>query len=150
MNIAQLRSYWKQVRAGLLATIDKFSDQELEFVPYEGAWPVGDLMRHIAHEEQIEILHGVTHELIDWPPEHRAEDTPTVEAIKSLLTRVHDRTDAYLSGLEDRDMDLEIEAPWGKTFRQGDMIWHTLEHEIHHRGELSLILGMLGREGLDA
>jgi len=25
-----------------------------------------------------------------------------------------------------------------------------MEHEIHHRGELSLILGLFGREGLDA
>jgi uncharacterized damage-inducible protein DinB len=31
----------------------------------------------------------------------------------------------------------------------GWIIWHVLEHEIHHRGELSLILGLLGREGLD-
>jgi len=30
------------------------------------------------------------------------------------------------------------------------MLMHTLEHEIHHRGELSLILGLLGRKGLDA
>jgi uncharacterized damage-inducible protein DinB len=29
------------------------------------------------------------------------------------------------------------------------VIWHVLEHEIHHRGELSLIHGLLGREGLD-
>jgi uncharacterized damage-inducible protein DinB len=30
------------------------------------------------------------------------------------------------------------------------MVWHVMEHEIHHRGELSLLLGMLGHEGLDA
>jgi len=30
------------------------------------------------------------------------------------------------------------------------MLWHTIEHEIHHRGELSLTLGLLGRAGLDA
>jgi uncharacterized damage-inducible protein DinB len=30
------------------------------------------------------------------------------------------------------------------------MISHLLEHEIHHRSELSLILGMLGTDGLDA
>jgi uncharacterized damage-inducible protein DinB len=31
-----------------------------------------------------------------------------------------------------------------------EMLGHILEHEIHHRGELSLILGLLGREGLNA
>jgi uncharacterized damage-inducible protein DinB len=46
----------------------------------------------------------------------------------------------------------------GKPFRYPDghdytpawVFWHVLEHEIHHRGKVSLILGLLGREGLDA
>jgi uncharacterized damage-inducible protein DinB len=29
------------------------------------------------------------------------------------------------------------------------IIWHVLEHEIHHRGELSILIGLLGREGLE-
>jgi uncharacterized damage-inducible protein DinB len=28
------------------------------------------------------------------------------------------------------------------------MIWHVLEHEMHHGGELSLALGGLGLEGV--
>jgi uncharacterized damage-inducible protein DinB len=50
----------------------------------------------------------------------------------------------------DEDLEIEIEAQWGETYPLIDMIWHVMEHEIHHRGELSLILGLLGREGLDA
>jgi uncharacterized damage-inducible protein DinB len=30
------------------------------------------------------------------------------------------------------------------------MIDHIMEHEVHHRAELSLILGKLGREGFNA
>ena len=37
----------------------------------------------------------------------------------------------------------------GETFSLQWIIWHVLEHEIHHRGELSFILGTLGRTGLD-
>ena len=40
-------------------------------------------------------------------------------------------------------------TPEGEVFTLRWIIWHVLEHEIHHRGELSLALGLLGREGLD-
>jgi len=150
MRLHRLISRWQQVRADLLATIDKFSDQELSYVPYDGAWSVGQIMRHIAHEEEIEIAYGLTRELLEFPAEHRAEDYPTVESIKVLLTQVHHRTEAYLEGLDDADLDRDVEAAWGQTYRLGSMVWHVMEHEIHHRGELSLLLGMLGHEGLDA
>ena len=51
--------------------------------------------------------------------------------------------------LEEPDLDRLIEAPWGKQIILGWIIWHELEHETHHRGELSLILGIVGHEGLD-
>ena len=56
----------------------------------------------------------------------------------------------YVTSLADEDLEAEIEAGWGGSFVLMDMLWHVMEHEIHHRGELSLILGILGREGLDA
>ncbi len=116
----------------------------------EGAWSVGQILCHIAHEEQIEVHYGLAHQLGEFPAEPRADKYTTIASIKALLTEVHDQTKAYLQGLDDTDLDREIEAPWGQTYRLGSMAWHVIEHEVHHRGELSLILGMLGREGLDA
>ena len=145
-----LMSHWQAICADLLETIDKFNDRELSFVPYGGAWSVGQILRHIAHEEEIEIHYGLTRQTTEFPPEYGAEDYPTLESIKALLAEVHGRTRAYLEGLDDADLDREVEAAWGQTYRLESMVWHVMEHEIHHRGELSLILGMLGREGLDA
>ena len=145
-----LMSHWQAIRADLLETIDKFNDRELSYVSYEGAWSVGQILRHIAHEEEIEIHYGLTRQTTEFPAEYGAEDYPTVEAIKALLAEVNGRTRAYLEGLDDADLDREVEAAWGQIYRLESMVWHVMEHEVHHRGELSLILGMLGREGLDA
>jgi uncharacterized damage-inducible protein DinB len=150
MNLNQLISRWKQVRAGLLTTIRSFSDEELAYAPYAGGWSVAQLMLHIAHEENGEIRYGITGELTAWPPEYRREDYPSIDAIEALLTQVHDRTEAYLETLNDADLERVINAPWGNSYPLTDMLWHVLEHEIHHRGELSLLLGLLGHEGLDA
>jgi uncharacterized damage-inducible protein DinB len=51
---------------------------------------------------------------------------------------------------EDQDLETEIEAQWGERNLLVNFVWHVIEHEIHHRGELYIILGLLGREGLDA
>jgi uncharacterized damage-inducible protein DinB len=72
-----------------------------------------------------------------------------VADIKSALTEVHSATEAYLETLVEADLEREIEAPWGGVFRLEWIIWHVREHEILHRGELSFILGTLGKKGLD-
>ena len=47
------------------------------------------------------------------------------------------------------DLDKVYHTPEGEPYTLSWIIWHVLEHEIHHRGELSLVLGLLGRDGLD-
>jgi uncharacterized damage-inducible protein DinB len=52
--------------------------------------------------------------------------------------------------LHEDDLRRVITTPWGVTYRLIEMLGHLIEHEIHHRAELSLIAGILGRAGLDA
>ena len=55
-----------------------------------------------------------------------------------------------IEGLVEDDLGRLIETPWGKRYRLVEMLGHLVEHEIHHRAELSLMLGMLGHKGFDA
>lgn len=150
MELEHVLSNWERIRTKLLEAIDKFNDEDLTYKPFEASWSVGEIMLHIAQEEEGEIRYGVTQELTAWPSEYHTEDYPTVESIRSLLAEVHTRTEEYLRTLEDRDLDETIETPWGAKTKLSDSIGHVMEHEVHHRGELSLILGLLGREGVDA
>jgi uncharacterized damage-inducible protein DinB len=122
-----LRSHWAAVRAGLLETVAKFDDADLDFAPFDGAYSVRRLVLHIAHEEYGEVQHGITQALPSWP-----EDFDPAAA------------------LDDSDLAREVQAPWGARDTLANTLSHVLEHEIHHRAELSLILGLLGRQGLDA
>ena len=36
-----------------------------------------------------------------------------------------------------------------ETFTRGWVVWHVIEHDLHHGGEISLILGSHGLSGLD-
>ena len=56
---------------------------------------------------------------------------------------------ALLEGFDPARWQTRITHLDGDQYTPAWIFWHVLEHEIHHRGELSLITGILGREGLD-
>lgn len=107
-------------------------------------------MLHIAQEENGEFNYGITQTLTEFPPDYDPQEYPTLAAIQALLASIHTQTLAYLKTLADADLSRVIVTPWGPSYPLIEMLGHLLEHEIHHRAELSLILGMLGREGLNA
>jgi uncharacterized damage-inducible protein DinB len=43
----------------------------------------------------------------------------------------------------------QVRLPWGAKVTVEDVVWHVIEHEIHHRGEIYLMLGMQGIEAAD-
>jgi uncharacterized damage-inducible protein DinB len=148
MKPSQMFTHWDQVRTDLVATIDKFTQEELTFVPFKGSWSVGQIMLHIADCENY-WLHFVVRQEIDPWKYYDLADYPSVEAIKKVLDIVRLKTLIYLESLEESDLDKVYQIPEGETYTLGWIIWHVVEHEIHHRGELSLLLGLLGRPGLD-
>jgi uncharacterized damage-inducible protein DinB len=42
-----------------------------------------------------------------------------------------------------------VETPWGEKLASDWTILHVLEHEVHHRGEIYLMLGLLGVDAPD-
>jgi len=148
MNAAERFQHWQSVRRGLMEALDKLDDEQLGFVPRDGLWSLGRVACHIADAEDGWFRYVATGELDEWP-QFEAEDYPTVESVKRLLTEVHHRTEAYLATLEDADLERIIPAPWGSEFPLRWIIWHVLEHEIHHRGEIYLMLGLMGTEAPD-
>ncbi|MGB3715483.1 MAG: DinB family protein [Candidatus Promineifilaceae bacterium] len=150
MTLRIILSNWDRIRTKLVETIDCFEEQDLSFHPRSGLWTVRELMIHIAHEEMGEVGFGIIQELQEWPPDYDPSDYETIDSIKRLLSAVHAHTLDYLETLTDADLGRTVTAPWDEEYLLGDMVGHVIEHEVHHRGELSLILGLLGRTAPDA
>lgn len=148
MKLSLMFKHWVQVRSDLMSTIDRFNPDELTFAPFKGSWPVGQIMLHIADCEDNWLYGVVQGELEPWVFS-KLEEYPAIPIIKEALERAHNRTTSFLLNLEEDDLAKEYKTTSGEEYSLGWIIWHVLEHEIHHRGELSLCLGMLGREGLD-
>lgn len=54
-----------------------------------------------------------------------------------------------LSDLEEMLRDVDEETGEEEVFTRQWVIWHLLEHDMHHGGELSFSLGMHGLAGID-
>ena len=149
MNARDLFKHWDEVRANLFRGLDMLTDAQLEFVPREGLWALGDVARHIANAEEGWFRYVIAREYDEWPPAYAPADYPTVASIKTLLTETHARTESYLETLSLADLDQQIEAPWGHSFSLYWIIWHIVDHELHHRGEIFLMLGLMGLDAPD-
>ena len=153
MDLTEVVKHWKSVRWDLLRALDMLTDEDLVFVPRDGLWSLGKVARHIAEAEEGWFRYAVSRELEEWP-EFRDEDYATVASIENLLSEVHERTQALLAapgpqglatlGTTSAELEMAVETPWGEKLALDWIILHVLEHEIHHRGEIYLMLGLLG------
>ncbi|HZQ05094.1 MAG TPA: DinB family protein [Anaerolineae bacterium] len=115
MKPNELLEHSRSVRGELLTTARKFSDRELGYCPFPNRHSVGQLLLHIAHEEEIEVRYGITREWSEVPPEFSTKEYATLGAIERVLTETHARTKVFLSTLDDAAMERVIETRWGAT-----------------------------------
>jgi uncharacterized damage-inducible protein DinB len=75
-------------------------------------------------------------------------DYPTVESLIQAWTRVEAYMRAFLAGLRDEDLARRIDFAIGTGPKQsgllGDLMQHGAVHAVHHRGQVAMLLRMLG------
>ena len=141
---------WPIVRKELLLTLDAFEESDLVFVPVEGGWNVGRIMLHISSAANYWLHSGILSPVnIYQPGQAFLQNYPTLDAIRDFLAEEHKRTMTLLEAFDVDNWEKAYPYADGCSYTPSWIFWHVLEHEIHHRGELSLILGLLGRGGLD-
>ncbi len=147
MNTKQLFEYWAAVRQGLLEALGMLSDKQLDYRPREGLWTLRETVVHLAGTEDGWLRYYTQNRWHESEP--RAEDYATIGSLKTLLDEMHQRTLEQFASDPDGMMEQLCTLPWGGEVSMGWAVWHVLEHEIHHRGEIYLMLGMMGIEAPD-
>jgi uncharacterized damage-inducible protein DinB len=76
------------------------------------------------------------------------EDYPTVESLVAAWTKIEGYMRAFLSGLKDDDLTRDVEFAFGSGPKHSvpveRLMQHAALHAVHHRGQVALLLRMLG------
>ena len=82
------------------------------------------------------------------PAQLRADDYPTLQSVIEQWAVVEGYAREFVGTLTDADLDRIVEFTLGLTGKQamalGELLQHATTHGVHHRGQVALLLRMLG------
>lgn len=155
---------WGMYQQNLAEMIAPLSPEQLALPAASHQWTIGMVAQHIVANrvwwfhmwmgegsaDLAPIAHWDPADPVEQPPVTSAELVAGLEATWRMIADALARwTPADLGDMFSPPavMSEEEKSMYGETSRQW-MIWHVLEHEIHHGGELSLALGSHGLSGV--
>ena len=156
---------WETYQQGLVETIAPLSSEQLALPAASHHWTIGMVAQHMV-ANRVWWFQGWMGEgspdlapIMHWDPGDNEVPSAleSAELVAGLEATWHMIADA-LARWTPADLGHIFPPPtflseeeqriFGECTRRW-MIWHVLEHEIHHGGELSLALGGYGLQGID-
>jgi uncharacterized damage-inducible protein DinB len=108
-----------------------------------GGMTLGDLVRHIAVTEREMWAETVAGRPSRYRS-HGRELADSKDAILALLDRLHGEAMAIFAGLPSEAFAGRCLTPAGAEIAVGKWLRAMIEHEVHHRGQIYMMLSMLG------
>jgi uncharacterized damage-inducible protein DinB len=153
----ELARAFRTVRDNTLQIVSEIPEDKLDFAPADGSRTIRQLISHVAFgDEFANAVHrgklGSVLEL-DFPTmiaQAAAEEAkPRGKAtLVALLTERGTAFESWLSSLDEDFLAEPVAMPPGAdpaTKTRFEMIMSVKEHEMHHRGQLMLVLRLLGQ-----
>ena len=135
--------YWNNIRARTKRVIACIPPDRFEWTCREDGWTFADIIRHLGALERWMFAEnalrrpsryaGCGRELADGPDE-----------VLAYLDRMHEESVALIGSLSPEDLREHCVTPAGVRITVWKWLRAMVEHEVHHRGQIYLMLGMLG------
>jgi len=142
---AEFLRYYGRIRERTSRVVALIPRQHLEWTYQSGKFSFGDLLRHLAGIERYMFAENAQR-LPSRYPGHGRELADGWEAVMDYFERCHRETMEILGGLSDEDFARTCVTPGGGSLPVWKWLRAMIEHEVHHRGQIYLYLGMLGVE----
>jgi uncharacterized damage-inducible protein DinB len=135
--------YFENIRARTIRVASLIPPDKIEWTHRAGAFTLGDLVRHIAATERWMFAENVRGRPSRYPG-HGRELADGFDAVLAYLARMHEESMLIFRGLTPAQLRVPVTTPAGAPLVAWKWLRAMVEHEVHHRGQLYLMLGMLG------
>ena len=139
---ASFLPYWENIRARTLRVADCVAPEDLEWRT-AGGFSFGDVLRHLASIERFMFAENARGRRSRYPG-HGRELADGHAAVFAYLQRMHAEAVAIFAGLSREDLRATCTTPGGATLPVWKWLRAMVEHEVHHRGQLYLMLRIIG------
>lgn len=135
--------YFGNVRERTMRVARCVPPEKIDWTYAQGKFTLGDLLRHIAVAERFMWAETLS----DRPSRytsHGKELAGNYEEIIALMERLHAESMEIFTKFSDEELQRKCKTPDGAEITKWKWLRVMVEHEIHHRGQIYLYLGMLG------
>lgn len=141
-SVQQFLEYWASVRGRTRRVVERIPPERIEWTHRAGAFTLGDLVRHLATIERYMYAETV----VGRPSRYRGCGRDLADGFDSVLA-YFDRLDVeareIVATLSDADLKRKCRTPAGTPITTWKWLRAMVEHEVHHRGQVYLMLGIL-------
>ena len=148
MEIGSIESfcrYFENIRARTRRVIGCIPAERMEWRPAVGAFSFGDLIRHLGAIERWMFAENVCGRPSRYAG-HGRELADGREVVLAYLDGMHAQAMALIGALPPEALALPCTTPGGATMPVWKWLRAMVEHEVHHRGQIYLMLRMIGVE----
>jgi uncharacterized damage-inducible protein DinB len=142
-TITPFLQYWKNVRERTMRVARCIPPDKIDWTYAEGKFTLGDILRHLAVAERYMWAENVQGRPARYTT-HGKELADGYENITAFVERLHAESMEIFGMLTDEDLQRKCKTPADAPITTWKWLRLMPEHEIHHRGQIYLYLGMLG------
>ena len=142
-TIQPFLQYFANVRERTMRVARCIPPDKVDWSYAPGKFTLGDLLRHIAVTERYLFAENILGRTSRYT-QHGKELAGGRDDILALMERLHGESMEIFSKLNDVDLLEKCRNVGGLEIAKWKWLRSMVEHEIHHRGQIYLYLGILG------
>lgn len=142
-NIESFLDYYERLRERTRRVVQLIPPEHLEWTYRPGKFTLGDLVRHLATIERWLYAENVQGRPPAYPGCGR-DLADGFEATLAFFDEMHRQSVEIFRQLSPEQLQAKIQTPAGAPITCWKWLRALAEHEIHHRGQIYIYLGMLG------
>jgi uncharacterized damage-inducible protein DinB len=135
--------YWGTVRERTMRVARCVPPDKIDWTYAEGKFTLGDILRHLAVAERYMWAENVQGHPARYAT-HGKELADGYRDVMAFVERLHAESMEIFGRLTDEDLQRKCKTPADAPITAWKWLRLMPEHEIHHRGQIYLYLGMLG------